>query len=349
MAHTSGRPFLAPLLATTPGAAGGGQAWNTERVSIRSAEPWAEGPYLRLDRVGWRRLAANTPLPLTGDDIVALRGRGDPIDLAEADVVYRPLSRLLALHVAAATRLHRVVTTFVGEGGARTPYVIGLAGSVASGKSTTARLLRTLLRRWPETPRVDLVTTDGFLHPNAVLERRGLMKRKGFPESYDAKALLRFLQAVKSGAPEVIAPVYSHRTYDIVPGRHVVVHSPDVLIVEGLNVLQPPRTRAGRTALAVADFFDFTIYVDAAPEDLRRWYIERFMQLRATAYQQPDDYFHQYAALSEDEAVTTADSIWGTINQPNLISNIAPTRDRATLVLRKGADHRMEEVLLRRI
>lgn len=307
------------------------------------------GPYLRLDRAGWRRLAANTPLPLTGDDIVALRGRGDPIDLAEADVVYRPLSRLLALHVAAATRLHRVVTTFVGEGGARTPYVIGLAGSVASGKSTSARVLRTLLRRWPETPRVDLVTTDGFLLPNARLAAKGIMNRKGFPESYDTKALLEFLQAVKSGEQEVTAPVYSHRIYDIVPDTRIVVRNPDVLIVEGLNVLQPPRVRAGRPTVAVADYFDFTLYVDAHPDHLRRWYIERFMQLRATAFQEPDNYFHRYASLSDAEALATGEGIWESINEPNLVANIAPTRERANLVLRKGGDHRMEEVLLRRI
>lgn len=306
-------------------------------------------PYVRFDRDNWRRLAENTPLSLTETEVRELRGRGDPIDLAEADVVYRPMSRLLALHAAAATHLHRVVSTFSGNSAAHTPYVIGLAGSVASGKTTTARLLRTLLRRWPETPRVDLVTTDGFLLPNRVLQERGLMDRKGFPESFDTKALLRFVQAVKSGASEAVAPVYSHRTYDVVPGEHVVVRRPDVLIVEGLNVLQAPRWRPGRSVVAVGDYFDFSIYVDADVADLRRWYVERFMHLRATAFRHPNDYFHRYSEVSTQEAREIALRTWTTINEPNLLRNIAPTRDRATLVLRKGPDHAVREVALRRL
>jgi len=250
----------------------------------------------------------------------------------------------------AAAALHGATTTFLGELSVRTPYVIGVAGSVAVGKSTVARLLRELLARWPETPRVELVTTDGFLYPNAELERRGLMDRKGFPESYDRRALLRFLAAVKAGRPEVRAPLYSHLIYDIVPGQHTVVQRPDVLIVEGLNVLQPARaTHAGETSLAVSDYFDFSIYVDAREQDVRRWYVDRFLSLRATAFAQEDSYFRRYASLSDDDAIARAEQIWDAINAPNLRENILPTRGRATLVLRKGPNHAVERMRLRKV
>jgi type I pantothenate kinase len=307
-------------------------------------------PYVDLDREAWSRLSASTPLPLTDRDLARLRGLGDPIDLAEVDAVYRPLSRLLNLYIAATGGLHAASSTFLGEDSARTPYVIGIAGSVAVGKSTTARVLRELLARWPETPHVELITTDGFLYPNAELQRRGLMERKGFPESYDRRALLRFLSAIKAGRPEVRAPVYSHLSYDIVPGEHDVVRRPDVLIVEGLNVLQPARaTAAGESSLAVSDFFDFSIYVDARAADARQWYVDRFLSLRLTAFAQPESYFHRFASLSDEEAVALAEQIWDSINAPNLEQNILPTRGRATLVLRKGADHAVERVRLRKL
>ena len=307
-------------------------------------------PYVDLDRDAWSRLSATTPLPLTDQDVARLRGLGDPIDLAEVDAVYRPLSRLLNLYVNATGALHSASSTFLGEAAARTPYVIGIAGSVAVGKSTTARVLRELLARWPETPHVELITTDGFLRPNAELVRRGLMERKGFPESYDRRALLRFLSAVKAGRAEVRAPVYSHLTYDIVPGEHVVVRRPDVLIVEGLNVLQPARaTAVGGSSLAVSDFFDFSIYVDARTSDVRQWYVDRFLSLRRTAFSRPESYFHRYATMGDAEAVDRAESIWDSINAPNLEQNILPTRGRATLVLRKGGDHAVERVRLRKL
>jgi len=307
-------------------------------------------PYVDLDREAWRRLSASTPLPLTDADVERLAGIGDPIDLAEADAIYRPISRLLDLYVEATRGLHAASSTFLREDIAPTPFVIGVAGSVAVGKSTTARLLRELLARWPATPHVQLVTTDGFLYPNAELERRGLMQRKGFPESYDRRALLRFVSKVKAGRPEVTAPVYSHLTYDIVPGEQIVVRRPDVLIVEGLNVLQPARPSAeGSSSLAVSDFFDFSIYVDAKPTDVRQWYVDRFLSLRRTAFANPASYFHRYASLSDDEAVARAESIWDSINAPNLEQNILPTRSRATLVLTKGSDHSVDRVRLRKL
>jgi type I pantothenate kinase len=307
-------------------------------------------PYVDLDRDAWSRLSAATPLPLTDADVARLRGLGDPMDLAEVDAIYRPLSRLLNLYVRATDGLHTATSTFLGERAARTPYVIGIAGSVAVGKSTTARVLRELMARWPETPSVELVTTDGFLHPNAELERRGLMYRKGFPESYDRRALVRFLAAVKAGQDEVRAPVYSHLTYDIVPDEHVVVRQPDVLIVEGLNVLQPARTTAaGESTLWVSDYFDFSIYVDAQTTDVRQWYVDRFLSLREVAFAQPESYFHRFADLSDAEAITLAEATWDSVNAPNLEQNILPTRGRATLVLHKGADHTVERVRLRKL
>ncbi|MCL2091652.1 MAG: type I pantothenate kinase [Micrococcales bacterium] len=305
-------------------------------------------PYVDLSRDDWAHLSASTPLPLTADDVRRLRGIGDPVDLHEVDVVYRPLSRLLDLYIGATHGLHAATAAFLGESASRTPFVIGIAGSVAVGKSTAARLLRELIARWPATPKVELVTTDGFLYPNAELERRGLMGRKGFPESYDRRALLRFVAQVKAGVPEVRAPVYDHVTYDIVPGEQVVVSRPDVLIVEGLNVLQPARSTS-RSNVAVSDYFDFSIYVDARTPDVRRWYVERFLSLRSTAFARPGAYFGRYAKLTDDEAVGLAGQIWDDINAPNLAQNIAPTRARATLVLRKDADHRITGVRLRKL
>ncbi|WP_242511387.1 type I pantothenate kinase [Pengzhenrongella frigida] len=307
-------------------------------------------PYVELDRQVWTRLSGTTPLPLTDADVERLRGLGDPIDLAEVDAVYRPLSRLLNLYVEASKNLHKASTTFLGEDSGGTPFVIGIAGSVAVGKSTTARLLRELLARWPETPHVELVTTDGFLLPNAELARRGLMERKGFPESYDRRALIRFLSKVKAGQDEVRVPVYDHVTYDIVPDAEIVVRRPDVLIVEGLNVLQPAHpTPVGTSDLAVSDFFDFSIYVDARSSVVRQWYIDRFLSLRATAFTRPESYFHKFAPLSDAEATARSAAIWDSINAPNLVQNILPTRSRATLVLTKGADHSIQRMRLRKL
>ncbi|MEU3626123.1 type I pantothenate kinase [Amycolatopsis coloradensis] len=302
-------------------------------------------PYVELHREQWRELRRATPLPLTAAELLRLRGLGEQVDLAEVAEVYLPLSRLINLQVAARQRLYEATTTFLGEDsrGTKVPYIIGIAGSVAVGKSTTARILRTLLARWPDHPRVDLVTTDGFLHPRAELVRRGIMHRKGFPESYDRRALLRFVTEVKSGAERVSAPVYSHLAYDILPGEEQVVRQPDILILEGLNVLQPgPR-------LTVSDLFDFSIYVDAPTTDIERWYVERFLKLRHTAFADPASHFHHFAGLPDDEARAEARHLWRTINEPNLMENIKPTRPRATLVLRKDSDHTINRVRLRKL
>lgn len=309
-------------------------------------------PYLELARPEWSRLATNTEVPLTAEEIRRIQGLGDRIDDVEVREVYLPLSRLLNLHAAAAQHLHSTTSIFLGEAREPTPYVIGVAGSVAAGKSTTARILSELMSRWPETPRVELVTTDGFLYPNAVLEERGLMQRKGFPESYDRRALLRFIIDVKAGVPEVTVPVYSHLTYDIVPDEENVVRRPDVLIVEGLNVLQParPATQAESIdSLAVSDFFDYSVYVHARVEYLRQWYIDRFLALRATAFADPASYFHRYASLSDAEAVERAASIWHDVNEANLLENVRPSRARARLILSKGPEHNVKSVYMRKI
>ena len=305
-------------------------------------------PYITFDRETWAGLRAATPLTLSEDDVADLQGINERLSLDEVVEVYLPLSRLLNLYVAAAQQLHQVTDTFLGQPAAKVPYVIGIAGSVAVGKSTTARILQALLSRWPNHPVVDLVTTDGFLFPNTELEARGLMARKGFPESYDVRRLLQFVADVKAGMPEVRAPVYSHETYDITDDE-LVVRQPDVMIIEGLNVLQTPSGTVRSSRLFVSDYFDFSIYVDADEADVVQWYVERFMTLRETVFRNERSFFHHYAALSNDEAVAMARSIWDGINGPNLIENILPTRDRATLVLHKRADHRVDEVRLRKL
>jgi type I pantothenate kinase len=307
-------------------------------------------PYLVFPREQWASLRADTPLTLDAADIDRLRSLNDPIDIAEVEAIYLPISRLLSLYVAATQQLFRATKSFLGSNNGKVPYIIGIGGSVAVGKSTTARVLQALLGRWPNVPKVDLVTTDGFLYPNAVLAARGLMERKGFPDSYNVSALLRFLSAIKAGQDHVAAPVYSHLVYDIQPGEAVVIDRPDILIVEGLNVLQVARPpRDGKAIPFVSDYFDFSIYIDADEAMIREWYVERFMRLRATAFRDPKSYFSKYAEVSEVEAREMAERLWSRINLPNLRENILPTRYRAGLVLRKAADHRIEEVALRRL
>jgi type I pantothenate kinase len=307
-------------------------------------------PYRHFAREEWARLRADTPMTLVPRDLESLSGIIEELSMAEVEEVYLPLSRLLNLYVAASQELHAVTSRFLGRKDGRVPFIIGCAGSVAVGKSTTARVLKALLARWPDHPRVDLITTDGFLLPNADLEERGLMNRKGFPESFDLSRLLNFLGDVKAGVDRVSAPVYSHFHYDIMQGQEIVVERPDILIVEGLNVLQPARLpKDGQAIPFVSDFFDFSIYIDADPKVIESWYITRFMRLRKTAFRDPAAYFHRYAQLSDDAAEARAFDIWRTINKVNLDDNILPTRQRAKLILRKGASHRIESVALRRI
>jgi type I pantothenate kinase len=307
-------------------------------------------PYIDFARGEWAALRGNTPLTLSQADLDALRSADEHVSMQEVMEVYLPLSRLLNLYVAAAQQLSRVTDTFLGSPAARVPYVIAVAGSVAGGKSTTSRILQALLARWPDHPTVDLVTTDGFLYPNRVLEERGIMHRKGFPESYDVRRLIRFLAELKSGAAEVRAPVYSHLVYDIVPGEELVVRRPDILIIEGLNVLQTGGAGDRTPRVFVSDFFDFSIYIDAREDDLETWYLQRFERLRQTAFRDPTSFFHQYAvSMSEQQAMEFGHHVWETINAVNLRENIEPTRERARLILEKGKDHRVERVRLRKI
>lgn len=310
----------------------------------RLSEP---SPYVEFDRSQWRALRMSTPLQLTEEELVGLRGLGEQIDLLEVEEVYLPLARLIHLQVAARQRLFAATAEFLGENQQTphrpVPFIIGLGGSVAVGKSTTARVLQALLARWEHHPRVDLITTDGFLYPNAELTRRNLMHRKGFPESYDRRALMRFVTSVKSGANKVYAPVYSHLVYDVIPAEKQTVTHPDILILEGLNVLQTGPT------LMVSDLFDFSVYVDARIDDIEQWYIDRFLALRAGAFANPASHFHHYASLTDEQAAAAARHIWRSINQPNLIDNILPTRPRATLVLRKDADHSINRLRLRKL
>ena len=307
-------------------------------------------PYREFRRDEWARLRADTPMTLVERDLAQLSGLMDGLSLEEVEQIYLPMSRLINLYVQAAQELHSVSSRFLNRRDRRVPFIIGIAGSVAVGKSTTARALRALLARWPDHPRVDLVTTDGFLFPNAELERRGIMNRKGFPESFDTTRLLNFLGEVKSGREIAEAPVYSHFQYDVLPGQKVVVERPDILIVEGLNVLQPARLpRGGEGIPFVSDFFDFSIYIDADPVIIESWYVERFMRLRHTAFRDPAAYFHRYAALTNEEAHAKALEIWNGINRANLDENILPTRQRARLILTKGRNHRVESVALRKL
>ena len=341
---------------------GGGSASGVEDVPVdedpnaigRShlfADPTTSSiaPFAHFSRAEWDRLTSHTPLPLTSQDIQRIASLGDPIDMREVDAIYRPLSALLQLYVDGRRRTAAERRAFLREApDPATPFVIGIAGSVAVGKSTVARLLQLLLSRWEHTPRVDLVTTDGFLLPNAVLDQRGIFSRKGFPESYDRVALINFLARVKAGHTDLRVPVYSHVVYDVLPDEYQVVSRPDILIVEGINVLQPPRVKEGAPGVSVSDYFDFSLYVDAEESNIEQWYVDRFLQLRRTAFTQEDSYFRTYAGLSDDEAEMTARMIWRAINLVNLRENIRPTRGRATMVFTKGPDHRVESLWLRK-
>ncbi|WEK04176.1 MAG: type I pantothenate kinase [Candidatus Devosia phytovorans] len=307
-------------------------------------------PYHHFTKTQWSALRADEPMTLTREDIARLRTLSDPISLEEAEEVYLPLTRLLSFYVEAIQGLHNVSTRFLETPDQKVPFIIGVAGSVAVGKSTTARILQALLQRWPSSPKVDLVTTDGYLHPNAVLEARGIMNRKGFPESYDRARFVQFLSDVKSGKGEMQVPVYSHLVYDVVPGSEIIVDRPDILIVEGLNILQPGELpRDGKPILFASDFIDFSIYIDADNDDLESWYMERFFRLRETAFKDPTSFFRRFAEMSQDEAGDYGRQVWRRVNLPNLLENVLPTRGRADLILKKGQSHLIEEVRLRRV
>ena len=312
--------------------------------------PVAFDPYQTFTKAQWSDLRNGQPMTLNAADIERLRALTDPISLAEAEEVYLPLSRLLSYYVEAVQNLHQVSSRFLNTPVDKVPFIIGVAGSVAVGKSTTSRILRALLSRWPSSTKVDLVTTDGFLHPNKVLEDRGLMHRKGFPESYDRARFVKFLADIKSGRGKVSVPVYSHLVYDVVPGEEVIIDRPDILIVEGLNILQPGELpRDGKPIVFASDFIDFAIYIDADVEDLRDWYLTRFFRLRETAFRDPTSFFRKFSEMSEEEAGIFGRNVWKTINLPNLLENVLPTRGRADLILKKGKDHRVEEVKLKRL
>jgi type I pantothenate kinase len=306
--------------------------------------------YHTFSKAEWSRLRADEPMTLQPEDIDRLRALNDPISYAEAEEIYLPLSRLISLYVEATQELHHASTKFLGTDARRVPYIIGVAGSVASGKSTTSRILKALLSRWPSSPKVDLVTTDGFLFSGAQLTEMGLMERKGFPESYDRAALVRFLTDIKSGKPDVKVPVYSHLVYDIVPGEFITVDRPDILIVEGLNILQPGELpKSGKPIVFASDFLDFSIFIDADEKDLTTWFMERFRRLRQTAFADPKSFFHRFTKMSDEEAEAFGLWAWTDINLPNLRENILPTRSRADLVLTKGHSHRIERVALRKV
>lgn len=307
-------------------------------------------PYHEFTKAQWASLRADEPMTLSADDVERLRSSNDPISIMEAEQVYLPLTRLLSFYVEAVQDIHHAATAFLGTNGDKVPFILGVAGSVAVGKSTTSRILRALLQRWPSSPKVDLVTTDGFLHPNSVLQKRGLMERKGFPESYNRAGLVRFLSEIKSGQPRVSAPVYSHLVYDVVPDEEVIVDRPDILIVEGLNILQPGELpKSGNPIVFASDFIDFSVYIDADEAHLRQWFAERFFKLRKTAFADPNSFFHDLAKLSDEEASEKANAIWDSINLPNLQENILPTRGRADLILTKGLDHTISNVALRKL
>lgn len=307
-------------------------------------------PYQHFTRQAWSFLRADTPLTLNQDDILRLQAYNDPISLDEVIEIYLPLSRLISYYAEATQGLHFATQKFLGHANAKTPYIIGIAGSVAVGKSTTARILQALLTRWPNTPKVDLITTDGFLHNNTELEKRGMLNRKGFPESYDLQKILKFLQSVKAGESNLNVPVYSHLIYDVVPDQYITLDRPDILIVEGLNVLQAGRTSKDAKAIPfVSDFFDFSIFIDADEDLLASWYVERFLKLRETSFSDKKSYFHRYANCSDSEALRIANKLWATINLVNLRENIKPTRPRADLILRKGESHAIEDVWLRKL
>ncbi len=321
---------------------------SAKRVAVGAALTFS--PYRTFKRQEWARLRADTPMTLKPSELEQLSGVIEELSVEEVEQIYLPLSRLLNLYVAAAQKLHSVSSEFLSRKDTKVPFVIGVAGSVAVGKSTTARVLKALLARWPDHPRVDLLTTDGFLLPNSELERRGLMDRKGFPESFDTNKLLQFLGDIKSGVTTVTAPVYSHFQYDILPGQTVAVTQPDILIIEGLNILQPAdMPHDGGTIPFVSDFIDFSIYIDAPPNIIEKWYLERFLRLRSTAFRDPGAYFHKYAAMAPEEVRTLALKIWRNVNLKNLNENILPTRRRAQLILQKGENHRVKTVALRKL